>query len=335
MDDDKKPIRNKSEPKVHMIETFGEDMVGVISKDTSGLVQKIIHEQEERETQKNIYSPSSKQNRFFLFTSLLFIFLTLGLFVYSYFFHRDEVSIEKNNSVKSLILTDSTVFLDLSLLSKDEIATQISEQSIVTKIKKNQVEAMYFTENKKVIGFTRFNALVKSNFPFSKVPVVSENFMLGSGAFEIEQAVDLKLINQDAGIAEVDSVATIGNIYSEYDIDPLRYKPDQPTRKDLFMLLSVRSFEDAFPVFKRWEEKLLLDLGGIFTIDVRGSKNYLLTKDWEDGIVQNKNARILRDNAGTPVLFYVFVDNTHVVIAKTEEVVKEIIERLIAAKVKK
>jgi hypothetical protein len=105
--------------------------------------------------------------------------------------------------------------------------------------------------------------------------------------------------------------------------------------KNFFILLNVRSFADIFPVMQIWENKMLYDLGGFFGINITSGTNYLFTKNFEDGIVANKNARILRDNSGNIVLMYVFADDNSVIITNSESTVDEIILRLNSSQIKK
>lgn len=105
--------------------------------------------------------------------------------------------------------------------------------------------------------------------------------------------------------------------------------------KDLFILLKVRSFTDIFLAMHGWENKLLHDLYGFFGIDISPETNYLFTKNWQDGIVENKNARILKDNDGKIILMYVFVDDSSIVITNSEMAVREIILRLTFSQIKK
>jgi hypothetical protein len=122
------------------------------------------------------------------------------------------------------------------------------------------------------------------------------------------------------------------------EVDPEIQIPDQKiktSKADLFILLKVRSFQDVFPVMKSWEAKMFSDFHGFFDIAISLDTNYLLKKDWEDGIVQNKNARILFDKDKKIIMMYVYVDDTSVVLADSEQAVHEIIDRLAASKVKK
>lgn len=105
--------------------------------------------------------------------------------------------------------------------------------------------------------------------------------------------------------------------------------------RDLFILIKTRSFIDIFESLRAWEGKMFLDLRGMFGIPVNADNNYLLTKDFEDGIIENKNARVLHDKAGNIVLMYVFVDENSVVVATTPDAVREAIVRLNDGKQKK
>lgn len=109
-------------------------------------------------------------------------------------------------------------------------------------------------------------------------------------------------------------------------------KNDQP---ELFLLVKVYSFTDAFNFMRDWEKKMFYDLRELFDVELTSSNNYLLTKDFEDGIVGNKNARILRDNLGNIALMYVFADDNFIVISKSEDAVGEVVARLAGGSVKK
>jgi hypothetical protein len=104
---------------------------------------------------------------------------------------------------------------------------------------------------------------------------------------------------------------------------------------DIFILLNIPEGKDVFTAMKTWENKMFSDLHEVFGIPLSLDTGYLLTKNFEDSIIQNKNARILRDGSGKVVLMYVYIDNNTLVITNTEEGAKEIIFRVNSSKVKK
>jgi|SRR3989344_67226 len=104
---------------------------------------------------------------------------------------------------------------------------------------------------------------------------------------------------------------------------------------DFFMLLKVRTLADVFDSLRVWEHKMFLDLHGFFGVDISPETKYLLTANFEDGIIENKNARILYNKEGKIVMMYVFADDTSVIIANSENVVHEIMFRLASSQIKK
>ncbi len=96
----------------------------------------------------------------------------------------------------------------------------------------------------------------------------------------------------------------------------------------LFILLQVDSFTDIFPGMKIWENKMFFDLHGLFGTEISTETNYLLSKDFENSVAGNKNARALYDKDGKMILEYVFANETSVIIIAQNEAVKEVMLRL-------
>jgi hypothetical protein len=105
--------------------------------------------------------------------------------------------------------------------------------------------------------------------------------------------------------------------------------------KDFFILIKMRSVADIFDVLLAWEPKMFSDLHGFFGINLNADTKYLLEKNFEDGIIQNKNARILRDNNGEIVLMYVWAEDDSLIITNSEKAAGELIARLAASRIKK
>lgn len=110
-------------------------------------------------------------------------------------------------------------------------------------------------------------------------------------------------------------------------------KNDNSTNS-FFMLMKMRSIIDVFEIMRSWESKMFLDLHGFFGVDLLPETKYLLTKNFENGIIENKNARILYDTDKNIVMAYVFADDNSIVITNSENAVREIILRLASSQVK-
>jgi hypothetical protein len=105
--------------------------------------------------------------------------------------------------------------------------------------------------------------------------------------------------------------------------------------KNLFFLIKMRSIVDIFDVMRTWENKMFFDLHQFFGVELNTDTKYLLEKSFEDGVVQNKNARILRDNNGTIIMMYVFAEEDSLIITNSEKTAEELILRLASGRVKK
>ena len=105
--------------------------------------------------------------------------------------------------------------------------------------------------------------------------------------------------------------------------------------RDFFILLKVLSITDVFNPLRNWENKMFSDLNGFFGVGISAETKYLLTKNFEDGIIENKNARILYDQDNKIVMMYVFANDTSVIITDSENATNEIILRLASSQIKK
>lgn len=113
--------------------------------------------------------------------------------------------------------------------------------------------------------------------------------------------------------------------------------------KDFFILLKVKNLSDIFDSLRAWENTILNDLHSFFGIELSAETKYLFTKDFEDGIVENRNARILYEKSNQLenesekkiILMYVFADDNSVIISNNIDTVREVMLRLASSKVKK
>lgn len=279
-----------------IVETYAEDVAKVIENDREGLVKKIIHGEEEREKEKKNLSPRSKKNRFFMLVSFLLILIASAI-LFFLFFKKSPSAVSIEKQFTPIIFNDKSVFMEVFALSKEEIARAVLTEINTAKIKEGGVEGIYLAENKKIIGLRRFISLIKSNFvPGDNTLFVSDNFLLG--------AVNIKTSSAEK------------------------------IRPGFFILLKVRSAADIFDALRAWERKMLYDLSGFLGVNISSDTNYLFTKEFQDGIINNKNARVLYDKEGKAVLMYIFADDNSIIITNIESAVREIMWRLASSQKK-
>ena len=284
----------KTENKI--VQTYAEDMAKVIENDTEGLVKKIIHGEEEHQAEKKNLSPESRKNKLFMFISILLVFL--ALVTLSFFFFRKDINVvEVEKQFVPIIFNDQSTFIEVLGLNKDEIAQTVLNQVNATEVKKGGVEGIYLTENKQIIGLRRFISLIKGKFvPGNNTLFVNDNFLMG-------------VVNNDEALAKRDGTG-------------------------FFILLKVRSIADIFDSLRTWENNIITDLHGFLGINISRDTNYLFSKNFEDGIVENKNARMLYDKDGKLVVMYILADDNSVIITDSQNSAHEIMLRLASGQLK-
>src|SRR6185312_10238563 len=91
-----------------------------------------------------------------------------------------------------------------------------------------------------------------------------------------------------------------------------------------FLLVKLDSFENAFPGMLAWEPTLANDVLPLFASDGE-VQNVSATSTFSDITIQNKDARILKDNNGHTVLLYSFYANNYLIITDNEDSLRALI----------
>ncbi|MDP9249529.1 MAG: hypothetical protein M3M85_03425 [bacterium] len=283
-------------PQKPTVETFASDMAKILENDQGGLIKKIIDDEEAREKEKKNLSPESRRNKMFLILSICMLLSGASLLIYFWVGHSPGAR-EIAPEFTPLIFTDKSNSVETSGLKPAEIIQSVLNQTDTSGLKPNAVVATYLTGGGQQLGLRQFLALFKMSFvPDESLELVSDSFLMGR--------VNVK----------ADAVGKEG--------------------EEFFILLKVRSAVDIFDSLRAWEEKMFYDLHDFFGVGIASGNNYLLTKDFEDSIVENKNTRVLTNKEGNMVFQYVFADNNSVVITDSTEAVREIILRLGAKQIK-
>lgn len=285
--------------------TYADDIAKIIGSGEGGIVKKIIHGEEEHQREKVEVSPESKKNKMLMFVSLILLTIAVVVFGFLIFFHNPVSTVDVVKSFTPFIFNDKSIYLDVKDLKRDAIIQSIRNEVDTNNIKEGEVEGVYLSVDKKLISFQDFIRLINANLvlnPSIDTGKIDEHFMLGIAGHNT------------------------GDLFN-----PKRVI----TGGDVFLLIKVRSLPEIFEIFHNWENKMFFDLHDLFNMKVSPETESFLTKNFDNGIIENKNARILYGNENQIVLMYVFVNDNYVLIANKVEVVKEVISRLTASKVGK
>ena len=290
-------MEQKNEEKPVFIETYAEDMAKVIENDKGGgVIKKMIHAEEEHEIEKINQSPYTKRNKIFMYAGLIFMIIGSIALLYFTFKKKDAPTVPVAPQFMPLIFSDKNALVEVAGLTKDQIIKKVRSEIDGTSVKNGGVEGIYLTLNKSHVDLRQFIGMLNINFVPGSTDFVDDNFMMG-------------VVNS----------AT----------DP------SSTSKDFFIIIKMRSAADVFDALHAWENKMFYDLHGFFGVDVTADTKYLLNANFTDGLVENKNARMLYDKNNNIVMMYIFADDNSVIITNTENAAHEIMLRLSASQIKK
>jgi len=222
-------------------------------------------------------------------------------------------------SVVLFIFAFATVFL-VFLLKEDIFITEI----------KPQYSSIIFTDQ---VSFQDITGLKKEEI-FQVVSNKVNGTLVKKGGLE---AIYLKENETILGLRRFLALVEANLDTSKIDFvnDNFLLGVANEEEKDFFILLKMRSMVDIFATMRSWENKMFLDLHSFFNFVINSENQYLLEKNFEDGVVKNKNARILRNNEGEIVMMYIFAENDSLVITNSEQAAAEIMLRLASSQIKK
>lgn len=102
----------------------------------------------------------------------------------------------------------------------------------------------------------------------------------------------------------------------------------------LFIIFQTKDYEYSYAGMLEWEKSLASDMLSIFSLDTIQTKLELNNRKWQDIIINNKDARVLLNENGKEILYYLFTDKNNLVITNNKETIKEIISKLVLKNIK-
>jgi len=280
------------------LKTFSQDFADAIEKNQGVTIKDLIAEQEEKETEDKEFSPESKKNKTFILVGIILFLVAIGAVIFVVLKQSNFFAkdIQLNNT--PIIFVENNEFLDISGLNQDQIKEKVFNFSKNASFKSGGILSFYLTQNSKVIGFKQLMQLINADYPANISNVISESFLIG-----LVDTRDTQIVS--------------------------------PVGGDMFMLLRTTSFVDVFELMRLWENKLFANLSSFWGFKLNADNVYLLTKDFEDGFANNKNARILTDKEGNIVFMYIFVDENNLIITNSLKSLNEVMNRLSAGRIGK
>ena len=101
---------------------------------------------------------------------------------------------------------------------------------------------------------------------------------------------------------------------------------------DTFILMTVNSYESAYPGMLSWEPFMETDIGRFFPYSALPAATSTAFKDM---VLQNKDARVLTDANGAIKFLYTFLDTKTLLIVSSERGLKEVQSRITTGRIRR
>ena len=293
---------NLSGPK-SIVRTYKGDLESAIAANHLSSINIAIAENQKMHGQINTEQQSEEikeesdysKNKIIVFVSLILMIAGIVAISAVYFINSKNVaSVTPVQELPSLITTEYKDELSASAMAKNKFASTLSVRLNETQIPVNNLYNTYITigtsSDRRLATSAEFIALMDFKMPDIIKRTLLPDFMAGMYSFG----------------------------------------------KNLpFVILKTSSFENSYAGMLGWETDLQKDFQILFRLPgyekaggILDQLTPMVAKKFEDGVIVNKDVRILRDDNGNMILLYGIVDKETIIITVNDTAFKEIITRL-------
>jgi len=241
---------------------------------------------------------------------------------------------------KTILIIGAIILIAGALFGVYYVIQQNKEKSApITVLNTTNIEALIsydnqsFVDTTNVISLNDFTSLLKPETDKVNKPDAIASIFLTTSISGKPELLKLDNLISMAGLSAPSSLTR--SLSGNYMVGT--YTPsvvNEKTKPHLFLLFQVKDYNLVYAGMLEWEKTILDNMYSIFNIDVTGDRSQLFETPFKDIIVDNKDARILSDKDGNPVLYYIFIDKTNLVITDSQDTIKKIGTMLLLKKTK-
>ena len=309
---------DNAEKKINAVHTFKDDLATETAKGDFSIskIMMASSKREREQTAKEDINADEKKSTSLIIKILLPLFCILIIGISSYIGLRSaktpqEVSVAKNPNqqlVNGILYSEDSVLINTQGKNRTDILNTLSKDIIDTKIPTGKIKSLIFA-----------NQVGTTSSPLNSFAFLN---LMAPGAPEI----------------------LTRNLKDEYVFGYYSYDSNEP-----FIILKAANYDSAFAGMLDWEKSMYADLEDfIFRKEsLNGSKSSTSTTtasttaierneydtDFVDKIISNNDVRILYRPNGNIAFFYTFFNKDTIIIATSEQTLKEVIYRLTSGKI--
>lgn len=292
MDENEKKLNDKD---VKVIRTYTSDMVDAIRTNEISVIKIALAEKEKRE-REDLYKKAEGTS----FTKIILVIgsiILIAAAIYGSYYliqKKKESEIPKTsiNNIKTFISYDSQSNINVTnMTNANDLTNIINNDKQPSSL---QIKALFLTRTinnvVEILTSKDFLSLINTTIPGALERSLSDKYLLGEYG---------------------DTSNPVNNTTAT------------------FLVFETTDYNQAYASMLDWEKTMLRDLHVLFNISIPEQNSPLYERSWKDIIVNNKDARVLYNDNGEGILYYVFVNKNDFVITDNLVALKEVIARLI------
>jgi len=295
------PKKNKKvDSGIPTIETYMSDMADAVRNQEASVV-KIAAEEQKRRERGGYYKngPQKKSNLKPWFTIGGIILILGAIFI---FYSLSQKKKSANEPVEVVAIDNSLISYD-SKVNLD--ATNITTKDGLTNLVNKSLDQKSAPQSIKEINLTKQDGDTVSNLSLNDIFSILKTAAPGS------------------------LLRSFGENYMLGIYTP----PNQDESNNLFIIMKTKDYDLAYAGMLSWEKTMVSDLFSLFHIDISHNSD-LLKKPFSDIIIKNQDARVLDNNTGEGILYYIFPNKDTMIISNNQQAINEIVTRLLIKETK-
>ncbi len=284
--------KTKENQKASTLHTYAGDMATMVRDNEGSVIKIAMAEQKRREQEIRKEKIKTQTNMGVVFMLIALVLIGISIPIANYLKEEGKkraMHEEIITELATLVPSDSQTIIPAdTLVSTEDVVNAISKER--AKENKSLIESVFFT-----LGNDTTKRLLTSSEFLAKI---------GSS---IPQGLKMVL----------DKPFMIGIYRSVGGSDP-----------HTFFIFKITSFDQAVAGSYAWEKTLLDEFYPFLNIPAGEDKKTLLEKNFEDIILYNNNMRVLTDDAKTPIMYSLFLNQNLFMITDSQDAIVEVAKRL-------
>ncbi len=271
------------------VRTYATDIGEMMKREKGSVIKIALAEQHRRDEFKRKMDPTATKNVVVMIVGIMLIVGGIMVFIYTLMNRAKPVEVTNfASNLPSFFFTENQVQIDMTELNRTELVDAIHGEVARTTLVPETFNNL-FISYKSAVG----QAQVPANVFFQKLGVE-----IPDGLFQ----------NLYPGF--------MLGIYSE------------TSGNDLFMIFKVKEFNETFLAMREWESTMLSEMIRLYDVDTSTYGKAIFSKEFETVTLFNKEARVLKNDAGKVILSYIFLDPQTVMLTTETPGLEEVIKRM-------